>query len=91
VASVEPSGLYDVTPTDPRTEPENAGATSDADLLEIQDQLHGETSPMHPPGSWPENGYLFVQVIYDDGTVQRWMDATFGSDVVVVLGALHDV
>jgi hypothetical protein len=56
----------------------------------IQEQLHGESSPLHPLGSWPENGYLFVQVVYDDGTVQQWMDATFGGGVVVVLGALRD-
>lgn len=90
VASATSSGLYDVAPYDPHTSPENAGATPAAALLQIQERLHGETSPVHPLGSWPENGYLFLQVIYDDGTVQHWMDTTFGTDVVVVLSALRD-
>jgi hypothetical protein len=90
VASAEASGLYDVTPIDPHTDPAHAGAASEGLLLRIQEQLHGDSSPLRPLGSWPENGYLFVQVIYDDGTVQNWVDAAFGPDVVVVLSALHD-
>lgn len=90
LTSAEASGLYDVTPIDPRTNPAHAGAASDDLLLRIQEQLHGTASPLHPLGSWPENGYLFVQVIYDDGTVQNWMDSAFGPEVVVVLSALHD-
>ncbi|CAH0271340.1 hypothetical protein SRABI83_03657 [Arthrobacter sp. Bi83] len=35
-----------------------------------------------------ENGYVFVRVIYDDGTIQKNMDRLYGSKIVAVESAL---
>jgi hypothetical protein len=37
------------------------------------------------------NGYLFVDVIYDDGSIQAWADEQFLPDTVAIRSALHDV
>ena len=41
--------------------------------------------------SWIENGYLFVTVVYDDGTLQSVYDARYGTEVVAVQSALRPV
>jgi hypothetical protein len=33
---------------------------------------------------------VLVDVVYDDGTLQAWTDATYGENVVVVSSALVD-
>ena len=37
-----------------------------------------------------ENGYLWVDVVWDDGTLQDAADAAYGEGVVVVRSALRD-
>jgi hypothetical protein len=37
------------------------------------------------------NGYLFVTVEFDDGSVQAWADDTYGVDVVQVRSALNPI
>ncbi|WP_181397092.1 hypothetical protein [Cryobacterium arcticum] len=39
---------------------------------------------------WPQNGYLWVTVIYDDGTIQDFFDQQWGEGVVAVQSALRD-
>jgi len=83
--------LYDPMPVvDPLTEPANAGDTPEGELLELQRQITDD-APFDTLTSWTENGYLFVSVIYDDGTVQNWVDAAYGVERVAVRGALRDV
>jgi hypothetical protein len=83
--------LYDPMPiVDPLVDPENAGDASDADLTRIQDELTA-SAPFEILTMWQENGYLFVQVVYDDGSIQAWADATYLPDTVAVRGALRDV
>jgi hypothetical protein len=41
--------------------------------------------------SYPENGYLWATVYYDDGTIQSYLDEVYGPDVVVVQSALRDL
>ena len=41
--------------------------------------------------SWPENGYLFVTVEYDDGTQQAYYDDLYGPDTVAIQSALRDL
>lgn len=83
--------LYDPMPVvDPLLDPANAGATTDADLVAIQDGIPDE-APVEVLGSWAENGYLFVTVVFDDGAVQQWADATYGAEVVAVRSALRPV
>ncbi|MFI2362796.1 hypothetical protein [Promicromonospora sp. NPDC019610] len=84
-APAEPSA----SPDDPRLAPDDAGAAgagSDADELqnEVFDDLGGLTG-------WVENGYVWVTVVYDDGSIQRYADDTYGADTVAVLSALQDV
>lgn len=81
--------LYDPMPIlDPAVDPANAGTTAEAELVSIQDGI-ATTAPVEVLGSWIENGYLFVSVVTDDGTVQAWADETYGPDVVQVRPALR--
>ncbi|MEO5920151.1 MAG: hypothetical protein ABIQ01_03315 [Pseudolysinimonas sp.] len=83
--------LYDPMPiVDPLLDPENAGDASDGELARIQDELTA-SAPFEILTMWPENGYLFVQVVYDDGSIQAWADQTYLPDTVAIRGALRDV
>lgn len=82
--------LYDPMPRDaPLRDPANAGDAPEAELLRIQEGLF-DAAPFPVLGSWPENGYLFVTVIYDDGRIQDWFDAEYGPEKISVVGALQD-
>lgn len=83
--------LYDPMPfVDPFIDPDNAGSTPGYELLAIQQGL-SEDSPSEILTSTVENGYVFATVIFDDGSVQKWADATYGTDVVQIRGALREV
>jgi hypothetical protein len=83
--------LYDPMPVvDPFVDPANAGETSEAELTALQEKVHNDEF-VTPLTSWPENGYLFVHVIYDDGSVQRYFDELHGKGVVQVRSALRDL
>jgi hypothetical protein len=96
-----PLSLYDpIAQIDRRRDPANAGPSDETALLALQEQLHAadynpaqSTDWSEAPilGDWPENGYLWVNVIYDDGSIQRFFDNQFGTDVVAVQSALQDV
>jgi hypothetical protein len=86
-----PLALYDpMALVDPRTQPENKGNGSENDLQALQQELHAENLP-GVLGSWPENGYLFLSVVYDDGSLQDALDALYGTDVIAVQSALRPV
>lgn len=83
--------LYDpMMVVDPHREPGNAGETPEAVLLDIQAEID-ELRAVDTLFSGPENGYLFVTVVYDDGQVQDYFDELYGADVVVVESALRPV
>lgn len=83
--------LYDpMMVVDPFTEPANAGPSTEQELAALQDEV-GNDEFVDVLSSWPENGYLFVQVIYDDGSVQRYFDERYGEDLVQVRSALRDL
>lgn len=84
-----PLALYDpmMSDPDPRLDPENAGESSDAELRGIQEVVSTDL-PVDVLLSFVENGYLFVTVYYDDGSIQEYFDAVYGSDVVAVQSAL---
>jgi len=96
-----PLSLYDpLAEFDSRLDPANAGPSDENTLLGLQEQLHAaDYSPAtfsdwsEAPilSDWTENGYLWVSVIYDDGSIQRFFDDRFGEDVVAVQSALRDV
>lgn len=86
-----PLSLYDrMAIRDPRSEQVNAGATSEAELARVHDDLMS-SSPRSILGSSIENGYVWVSVIYDDGQVQAYVDGKYGPDVVAVVSALRSV
>lgn len=82
-----PLALYDPpADIDPRTDPANPGSGRESELEALQQDLY-EANPASLM-SWIENGYLFVTVIYDDGTLQSAYDAEYGSDIVAVQSSL---
>ena len=81
--------LYDpMMPEDPfGGEP---GDTDEATLLAIQDQLPERLGAGYL-ASWPQDGRLWVQVLWDDGTWQQAAGEEFGAGVVVIESALRPV
>lgn len=80
-----PLSLYSpVGSPDPRRDAANAGTGDAATLQKISDEL----ADPQILTSAPMNGYLWVSVLYDDGTIQRYLDETYGPDVVIVQSAL---
>ena len=76
-------------PDDPRLAPDNAGAAgAGSDAVELQNEVYDDLGGL---SGWAENGYVWVTVVYDDGSIQRYADETYGTDTVAVLSALHDV
>jgi hypothetical protein len=83
--------LYDPMPfVDPLLDPENAGDSEQADLERVQIELH-ESAPFLVLSSSIENGYVFANVVYDDGSLQAWADTTYLPDVVAIRPALRDI
>lgn len=87
-----PLALYDPerSDPDPRTEPDRAGAATAAELRAMQEDLHA-FADLDVLTTYPENGYLWVTVVYDDGRIQDWLDAVYGDDRVAVISALRHV
>lgn len=38
-----------------------------------------------------DRGYVWLQVVWDDGTIQDAADAEFGDDVVIVTSSLREI
>lgn len=70
---------------DPRVDPANAGVSDEATLTDIQNELDTDTVL----SATIRNGYLFVSVVYDDGTIQDYVDDVYGSGVIAVQSALR--
>lgn len=95
-----PLSLYDpLAQLDARLDPANPGPSDESTLLRVQEELHAAHYNPATFSDWseapilsdgPENGYLWVSVIYDDGSVQRFFDEQFGEGVVAVRSALRD-
>jgi hypothetical protein len=87
-----PLALYDpmMEEPDPRTDPANAGDNAEDLLVRVQEELHN-WSDVTVLQSYPENGYLWASVYYDDGTIQSYLDEVYGPDVVIVQSALRDL
>jgi hypothetical protein len=83
--------LYDPMPVvDPQLDPDNAGDTDPAELERIQSEID-DSAPFTVLTSSIENGYVFVGVTYDDGSIQAWADETFLPDAVAIRPALRDI
>lgn len=84
--------LYDPMPLPDPTDGAT-GASDEAALVAIQDDLPGalgDDGSLYL-GSYPERGYLWIDVVWDDGTLQEQLDAEYGDDVVVVRSAIRAV
>ena len=66
------------------------GDTDEGTLLEIQETLPQRLGAAYL-ASWPAEGRLWVQVVWDDGTWQQAADDDFGAGVVVIASALRTV
>ncbi|MDR7381998.1 hypothetical protein [Promicromonospora iranensis] len=80
------------TPPDARLDPDNAGAVGrdmpEPEAQELQDEVFDDLDGLT---GWTENGYVWVTVVYDDGSIQRYADDRYGGDTVAVQSALQDV
>lgn len=95
-----PLSLYDpLAQIDPRLDEATPGPGEESTLLRLQDELNAaEYSPatatdwsdMPVLSNWTQNGYLWVSVVYDDGSIQRFFDDQWGAGVVAVQSALQD-
>lgn len=86
--SAIPGPLYDPMVEEPPTYPTPAVELSEDELLEIQESLD-ETLPGHQ-SSFPDGERVLADVIYDDGSLQAWVDQTHGKDVVIINSLLVD-
>lgn len=83
-----PGALYDPMPEEPPVYPEPSKDYTDEQLAGFAEDL------MDVPGvqgAYGADGHVLVDVTYDDGTYQDYVDEAYGDGVVVVTGALVDV
>lgn len=81
--------LYDpVRPEDPTSGVD--GTSSEADLTRVQDELSASLG-LDALTLWSERGYVWVDVVWDDGTLQRAVDEAYGPGVVIVTSALREI
>lgn len=79
--------LYDpIAPVDPTGGVR--GTASEDELADIQDGLPDVLGD-NLLSSYSENGWLWVDVVWDDGTLQDAADATYGEGVMVVRSAMR--
>ncbi|WP_194398307.1 hypothetical protein [Microbacterium atlanticum] len=80
--------LYDpMAPEDPTGgEP---GAGDDETLARIQEELPDRLGSSYL-SSYPQDGRLWVDVVWDDGTWQDAADREFGADVVLIRSAMRE-
>lgn len=65
------------------------GSTDEETLLRIQEDLPAALGEGYL-GSTPQDGRLWVDVVWDDGTWQQAADDEYGADVVVIRSALRE-
>lgn len=80
--------LYDPLPV-PDPTGGKTGTTSAARLQAVQHQVQEEMPGVQ--AVYADRGYLWVDVAWDDGTLQDAADAAFGRDVVVVRSVLREL
>ncbi|GAA5198184.1 hypothetical protein [Microbacterium jejuense] len=83
LALYDPIALPDPTGGEP-------GKGDDATLAGIQDELPDRLGDSYL-GSTPQDGWLWIDVVWDDGTWQHAADAEYGEGLVVIRSALRDM
>lgn len=89
VTSAIPGALYDPGPEPPVDLPPPSEDLSQDERENLAEDL-GSTLPGAQGASADETGHVLVDVLYDDGSLQEYVDAVHGDGVVVVTGALVD-
>ena len=79
--------LYDPMPI-PDPSGGEPGEGDESTLLALQEELPERLGDEYLSSSL-DNGYLWVDVVWDDGTLQDAADAEFGADSVIVRSALR--
>ena len=82
-----PAALYDPMPAEQVTHPAPAVEHTQAELEGIAEEV-GDLPGAQ--GAYADAGHVLVDVVYDDGSLQAWVDDTYGKDVVIVRPALLD-
>jgi hypothetical protein len=82
------SALYDpAMPPSPAASP--AVSHTQAELVDIQGELPG--LPGYSSGWVDQAGFVRADFVYDDGSIQAWLDQKYGENVVLVVSALKPV
>ncbi|MFB7891149.1 hypothetical protein ACFC1I_02990 [Microbacterium sp. NPDC056044] len=66
------------------------GAGDETMLTAIQDELPGKLGDAYL-ASYPQDGWLWVDVVWDDGSWQDAANAAYGADTVVIRSAITEV
>jgi len=89
VSDAVPAALYDVMVEEPSPDPLPTDPPSPADLKVIAEEVAAELPGVSgAQGAYPTEQQVYVDVPFDDGSLQEWADATYGEHVVVVVPAL---
>lgn len=89
VADAIPAALYDVMREEPEPDPLPTDPPSAAELEAIAEEVAAELPGVSgAQGAYPTEQQVYVDVPFDDGTLQQWADTTYGEHVVVVVPAL---
>jgi hypothetical protein len=84
-----PLALYDAMAIeDPRLAGSAPGSTAETELTRIQAELELPET-VEALGSYVQQGYVVVEVMFDDGSVQAVVDERYGPDVVIVQSSLR--
>ena len=89
VDGATPAALYDTTATVPPKTPEPAVELTQDELDRIARTVGGALPGAQ--GAYAADGQVFVDVTYDDGSLQAWADEEHGENVVIVISALVPV
>ena len=85
----DPAALYDVMREEPEPDPLPTDPPSAAELEAIADEVAAALPGVSgAQGAYPTEQQVYVDVAFDDGSLQEWADATYGEHVVVVVPAL---
>jgi hypothetical protein len=77
----------DASPPEARPTPEPPGNGKEMQLLLLQRELTSlRGQPILMSGA--ENGYLVIDVVYDDGSLQRELDSKYGPRIILIRSAL---
>lgn len=88
VSDAIPGALYDPMVEPPPNYPEPAVEHTAAELEKISNGLRDLPGYQ---GSAPVDGRVLLDLTYDDGSIQQYLDETYGENVVIAAGALVDL